>query len=319
MCESFYAWNLKPEVRWSASGGAFWVLATQVINQGGLVVGAAFAENMAVRHLVIDRLSDLRRLQGVKYVHGRIGREVYDSIRTALSNRRTVLFTGLPCQVAAVRKLFGAPENLILCDLVCYGAPQVLLWRKYIEWIQNRKGEKLRHLNPRDKRHGWGRRTYVRYEWANGDLQEKLSVYDPYSQAFYSALPFLPACYTCQFKGVNSRADITIGDGWGAEKYVQDECVLRNGVSLVVVRSQTGERLLQSTELERIAVDETWLRLHNRPIFESAHRPPLWNDFQSDMQTLPFEALVRKYHLQRSKSRQFLGRMKRVVIRLIRR
>ena len=52
----------------SASGGAFVVLAHAMLNRGGVVFGAALLESGRVEHVCAKNVSELRALQGSKYV-----------------------------------------------------------------------------------------------------------------------------------------------------------------------------------------------------------------------------------------------------------
>ena len=52
----------------SASGGAFGALANFVFNRGGVVFGCAYDDWMNPKHVCIDNLSCLKKIQGSKYV-----------------------------------------------------------------------------------------------------------------------------------------------------------------------------------------------------------------------------------------------------------
>ena len=101
---AFAARNRNDEVRRkSSSGGMFHALASHVIdNLGGVVYGCAFDDNLRAVHIRCETMMEAERCMGSKYSQSDMG----DSIRmvqTDLAEGRTVLFTGTPCQVAAVR------------------------------------------------------------------------------------------------------------------------------------------------------------------------------------------------------------------------
>ena len=52
----------------SRSGGIFYHLSKYVLDKGGLVFGAAFDDNLEVKHICIDTINDIYKLQGSKYV-----------------------------------------------------------------------------------------------------------------------------------------------------------------------------------------------------------------------------------------------------------
>ena len=302
MIACYAAWNKSEEVlRVSTSGGMFTALAEKVILAGGVVVGAAYDERMNVRHEIVDCIDGLARLRGVKYVCGMIGKGVYHGMRKALDAGRRVMFVGLPCQAAAVRKMFGNNGSLLICDLVCFGAPPHILWRKYVDWQEKKYGKKLVNVNPRDKKYGWGRKTYYRYDWADGCVVWKTSLFDPYAQAFYMAIAFRTPCYACRFKGVNSKADITLCDLWGAEKIGLSANVLHNGVSGVIVRTECGAKAFELSDVCRKEISEEDLTRNNVPILHSSARHPRWEEFSDDLKKMDFAGLVHKYRLQVTK------------------
>lgn len=282
----------------STSGGAFSALAGVVLSSGGLVVGASYDDSLNVRHEIVQNLDGLKRLRGVKYVHGTIGREVYGGMREALASNRKVMFVGLPCQAAAVRQMFGRDKNLLICDLVCFGTPPHSFWRKYIDWMEQKHGNRLVNINPRDKIHGWGRRTYYSYEWANGKIKRCLSLYDPYSQAFYSTLAFRSVCFACKFRGVARNSDITLCDMWNFEALNLSPEVVRGGVSGVIVHSELGGRFLAEANVAHVQVSENVFVKNNPAIVRSPVMPEQWQDFARDSHDLNFCDLMVKYHLK---------------------
>jgi len=295
----------------STSGGIAAAIAQKVIEDGGLVVGAAYDSDMSVRHVLVDDLIGLKRICGVKYVHSNVDKTVYDGVRTALLQNRAVAVFALPCQIAAMRKCFGEDKNLLLVDLVCFGAPQQLLWRKYVDWLnKKRSGSTIVDVNPRDKSLGWGHRTYWRYEWSDGRVERKLSIYDPYAQAFYSAIAFGSGCYRCPFKGYRTQADITLGDAWGYEKSGLRIAYAEKGLSCVVVHSEQGAQVLSRTYIESWPVDYEIIAENNFPIERHADMPETVHAFNADLKELDFGRLAKKYHLLHTRSEVFWSQLK---------
>lgn len=94
--------------RMSSSGGVFHALASHVIEDlGGVVYGCAFDEGLRAVHVRCETMGQAERCMGSKYTQSDVGdalAQVIDDLDAGL----TVLFTGLPCQVAAVRALSRA-------------------------------------------------------------------------------------------------------------------------------------------------------------------------------------------------------------------
>ena len=116
----------------SASGAIFPLLAKYVFNNNGIVCGAAYDENMKVKHMFADNMQDAKSFKGSKYVRSDT-RLVYEKIRDYLDSGRLVLFVGTPCQVNGIKIFLGkAYNNLLLCDLLCHSNPSPKVFSKYI-------------------------------------------------------------------------------------------------------------------------------------------------------------------------------------------
>ena len=101
----------------SASGGAFAALATGVLERNGAVVGAAFSDALVVTHVVVERMEDLHKLQGSKYVASFLG-DIYGQVKSILAEGREVLFSGTPCQIAGLNAFLSKKyDNLTTVDL----------------------------------------------------------------------------------------------------------------------------------------------------------------------------------------------------------
>ena len=115
----------------SASGGIFYALAESVIAEGGCVFGAMLDEQFQVKHICVEKIEDLPLLQKSKYVQSFIG-ESYKIALNKLKDGKKVLFSGTPCQVAAMKFLTGKMnENLILVEVVCHGVPSQKFFNDY--------------------------------------------------------------------------------------------------------------------------------------------------------------------------------------------
>ena len=81
----------------SSSGGIFTLLAEQMIDEGGIVIGAAF-EGLDVKHIAVSQKEDLSKLRGSKYVESTVD---YSLLKT----NRKILFSGTPCQIPINKKV----------------------------------------------------------------------------------------------------------------------------------------------------------------------------------------------------------------------
>ena len=123
----------------SSSGGMFTIAASCILQQGGVVCGAAFDENFQVHHIMVHSMDELPTLRGSKYIQSRIG-DVYRLIKEKLSEGIPVLFTGVPCQVAALYAVVGRKhKHLYTIDLMCHGVSSYQVLEKYLQDIHHKK------------------------------------------------------------------------------------------------------------------------------------------------------------------------------------
>ena len=61
------------------------------------------------------------------------------------------------------------------------------------------------------------------------------------------------SCYECKFKGENRVGDITIGDFWGAEKYLKH--INKKGMSIVSIHTFKGKRVLEQCGFNKFKME----------------------------------------------------------------
>ena len=232
-------------LRKSASGGVFPALAQEILAQGGYVCGCVWNDNFEAVHKVSNQWKDVEKMLHSKYVQSD-AEECYKQVSELLKDGKKVLFSGTPCQVAAVLNFTGNPDNLITCDLICKGVPSPGVWRKYKEYIEKKQGSKLKNIVLRSKdKYGWTG-PVTRYEFEDGSRKEVLFFQlNHFIVGFLDGLYMRNSCYHCQYKDLNHQADIILGDFWGINRKVFKKS--KNlGVSAVIIRTEKGKRLLQA-------------------------------------------------------------------------
>ena len=246
-----YAYENKSEEirKLSSSGGLFTTLATDVIKKGGIVYGAFFDDDWKVRHIGVDKIEDLSLLRKSKYVFSHLG-DTLNEIKSHLAAKRNVMFTGTPCQVAAVKKYVGDTENRLLCvEVVCHGAPQESLWSRYLNEILlqlNRTKKDILSIDFRDKSNSWERYNFT-INFKDGTIFTQLASSNIYMRLFLSDYILREGCFRCQFKYPNSHADITLGDLWGIKQLLPNADD-RLGTSLVIIRTKNGAKAVEKID-----------------------------------------------------------------------
>ena len=298
---AFACWTRDLEDReHSSSGGAFSVIAKAILHAGDVVFGATMDTQLRVRHIMIDKVEDIRYLQGSKYVQSEIA-DSYKQVRRFLKEDKKVLFTGTPCQVAGLYAfLKNKPENLFTCDVVCHGVPSQKAFDIWTEKIGIRSTSSK--VNFRFTK-GWGYQMsrHLIAPTKGGDFKKLIYPKDSYYlRAFTTGLMFNEACYTCPYAQPNRVSDITIADYWGLGTMKPFNHPTHKGVSLLLVNNVHGEKLLS-------LICDTLYR-EERPMEEGikgngnlenpSTRPQGRDSYYEDSINMGIVELQKKYHIQ---------------------
>lgn len=257
----YAAWSKEREN--SSSGGVFFVFARYIIEQKGVVFGAAYDEKLHVHHIAVQTTDELEMLRKSKYVQSEVGYS-YRDVKEYLDSGRKVLFSGCPCQVAALRSFLQKDyENLYLIDILCDSALPVGIYEKYIKDIESSHGKKIKKLDFRNKKFGWrcGSLSIEFNDETKEDIYEDL-----YMKGFMSGLYRSETCMDCNYAEIPRPGDITLGDFWKIQQYdskLNDD----KGTSLLMVNTPNGKELFENTieEFEVLKkVDMEFTERHNR-------------------------------------------------------
>lgn len=106
--EVYVGFHQDPEIRLSSSsGGIFTAIAEIILKEQGVVYGAAMRDDCyGVDQVRVTSNEDLHKLRGSKYVQSNVGK-TFRQASEDLKNGRQVLYTGTPCQIEGLKKLFG--------------------------------------------------------------------------------------------------------------------------------------------------------------------------------------------------------------------
>lgn len=235
----------------SSSGGMFYALAEYIINNlRGVVYGCAFDETFRPIHVRCTTLEQSKLCMGSKYEQSDI-REALLLMENDLQKCRYVLFTGTPCQVAAVKKMFVSYDEagqLITADLVCHGVLSPSLFQEWIKLIEKRRGKKILRYEHRTKDAGWVHREQIAYEDGSHELNTRWS--EAWRRCYYDNRSLRPCCYSCPYATTAREGDITLADYWRIEQTRLADFKDNLGVSLVLVNSDKGFDLFNRLDIE---------------------------------------------------------------------
>lgn len=243
----------------SSSGGAFAVLAREVIKRGGVVFGTAWTDDFYVRHKYVDCLEDLPQLYRSKYVQSDIG-DCYYQAGEFLKAGREVLFVGTPCQIAGLESYLSGEntEKLIKVDFICYYNPPISVLRRYLD--DNYGLENLKKFTFRDKTNGWiSHATEIEMKDDSRIIEKNVT---SYFQGYFKGLYARDACNSCTFSGAEHHSDITLGDFWKIEEHDPSWNDGR-GTSMLIAHTLKGREYIQKTKNKFQRIQRTpfsWIR-----------------------------------------------------------
>lgn len=286
-CKAIAGWIECDNIRRSSSsGGVFYVLAKHFIEQGGVVFGARFNSTWQVEHGYVETIDKLPELMRSKYLQSSIGSSFLQA-RNFLNEGRKVLFSGTPCQLAALslflRKEYS--DQLLKVDVACHGVPSPKVWADYLNLLSNpsKKARKLndnfhiasintiKSINFRDKRLGWDN---YGLQILTDNNQEFFQVHHDnlYMNCFLRDLCLRPSCHSCPAKAGKSGSDLTIADFWGI-KDVSLNLYNDKGVSLILINSEIGQAALDAVNIKAESVNVEDAIRHNPAIIKSISKP----------------------------------------------
>lgn len=244
LSQVFAGWAQNDKLRKNAtSGGVFAAMAAQFIRNGGKVVGACF-DGKKCSYKIIDKVDDIEILQGSKYMYCD-PEGIFKQIENVLAVS-PVLFAGIGCHVAAIISFFEKSkykERLFTIDIICGGVPSLHLVNSY--FMHNPDIQRIVSF-----------RTKERYELkveTNNKVVTRNAKDLPLG-GFSCELTNRYSCYDCSFCNPHRKCDITIGDLWNRELFTEER---ENGISSVVVHSEKGRQLLDSSEIMIYAIKWT--------------------------------------------------------------
>jgi len=251
-------------LRHSSSGGIFTALSELVLNDGGIVFGAAFDKNWRVYHTSAENFDELEKLRGSKYVQSQIG-EVYRQVKEALKSRK-VLFSGTPCQCIGLKNFLGRDyDNLLTVDVICHGAPSPGLWENYIGELND--AHEVKHVNFRSKRNGWGVST-IDINFADRGHMMIANSKHLYGKLFLKDISDRPSCSACKSKFPNSKSDLTLGDAWGVQGFAP-EMYDNRGTSVIFIHTPKGNDFFEQCNLIKKQVKFHAVVTRNYPFMSS--------------------------------------------------
>lgn len=223
----------------SSSGGVAYELMRFFLKEGA-ICSCTLSDGEFVFKFAFSE-KELKTFTGSKYVKSN-PEGVYKKIKECISQRKKVLFVGLPCQVASVINYVGDSEYLYTADLICHGSPSPNILFDYL----NQKNVRINS----DCNFEFRKRQQFRLFQNDKPIEE--STQDNYMTAFLTGLSYTTNCYSCKYAQFERVSDITLGDSWNSNLSNEEA---KKGISLILCQTSKGIELVENSSIQLYDVD----------------------------------------------------------------
>lgn len=259
---AYAAWSFDSEERsTSASGGIATEIYKYALKTGWSIVGAAFCEDFKVCLELSNNKDSIKEFKNSKYVFSSTS-DVFVQIAQKLKSGGKVIVIALPCQIAAIRKIFHKDlDNLLLVDLVCHGIMPYVYLKQYISYMEKSYHKKVKRLTFRDPKGGTQNYFLSLYDQEGNCFYSSNKLKDLYQFAFHRMVAYRENCYHCYYANNRRISDITLGDYKGLGLCAP--CTFSNEkVSCILVNTEKGKKYIDKLVENKLIVAV------NRPIEE---------------------------------------------------
>ena len=275
----------------SQSGGAFSAFAEYVLANSGVVYGVLLNNKLEAEYARVEKISQLKKLKGSKYVQAKIG-NVFIQVQRDLCCNKCVLFSGTPCHVHGLLQYLLVKkvktEKLITIDLICHGVASPLIYNNYKHFFSEFHKKKIIGFDFRNKEF-LENGSICKIITSDGSYLSK-----DYVKIYESDYALRDCCFECNYANLQRVGDISIGDCWGIERK-NEEFNDNKGCSFVILNNAKGKKLFINSrdEFEYINVDIGDFLQRNLKMPTSI--PPLMIDFWDDYKKYGFNYVSYKY------------------------
>lgn len=245
----------------SASGGIATEIYKYAVKNGWEIVGAAFHNRFEVQLKLADNIKAINDFKNSKYVFSSTG-NIYKDIDSKLKAGHKIVIIALPCQIAAIKKVFHKySDNLLLVDLVCHGVTPPVYLEQYIHHIESKCNKVAASISFRDPNFGTQNYALSFYDMNGSRFYSSTSLVDIYQFAYHRMVAYRENCYHCRYANSKRSGDITIGDYHGLGQSAP--CSFSSDkVSCILVNTIKGNDWLNAM------IDKKQIVALNRPIEE---------------------------------------------------
>lgn len=287
----YAAWhNTTAERVTSASGAIASAAYRWALEQGFDIAGAVQNQDFSVDVVVSDRVEDIALFKNSKYVFSSTTK-LFPRLDANIKNRKRTLVIALPCQIAAIRKVFPNQDNLVLADVVCHGTTPLSYLTQHIHHIEKKEGKIAKRMSFRDPAFNTYTYTFTLYDECDECFYAKRTKDgDNYQYAYHRAISYRENCFHCQYTRPERVGDFTLCDYSGlGDQHPFD--YNRINCSCVLVNSFVGEHFF------KCLVEKNIIAAFERPLDEPIMgNRQLRQPFSKSGARLDFEKQIKIYN-----------------------
>ena len=258
----------------SSSGGAFTAICQSITelyaNKKISYYGAAWQNDFSVKHERVCNLKDISRFRKSKYLQSDISAQ-YDEVNRDLKKGYIVIFSGTPCQIAALYKTVKHNrDNLYAIDVVCNGGGSPVAFQNYL--LNKYKSVISVDMRHKDFYHGsifskW-------FEVVISNSKKSIERMNYYLSAYYAGEFNREECFACPYARKERVADFTIGDIHKEYAYLKQP-EYKNGISVLLLNTKKAKNLKDHIKkhMTMTKVDYEAIYLNSQRLREACTKP----------------------------------------------
>lgn len=294
----------------STAGGAFTLIADEILRRKGTVYAVGYDENMVVCHKKCLEKEEQQKLRGSKYVQSDL-KDTFREIKDLLKQEQQVLFVGTPCQVHGLKNVIGDHKNLYTIDLLCLGVSSPKLFAEWLEYLKEKYSSSVVDVQFRNKHYGYATPN-VRVFFENGREMDQKYDSKVHANLFFRHYNVRPSCYECEFREVPRKSDFTIGDFTEIGtfcKSMDDDW----GTTKLWIHTPKGKELLDAVkqQMQLLVVEELSTNIVGGPK-KQIQIPEKRTEFFKDAEKLPYKELIAKWEPKKFKG-ELVGVLRQVL------
>lgn len=263
--KSYIGYSLLSNREKSASGGICSAIYELAVKNEWISFGVEFTIGKGAYYISISSLEEISRVRNSKYVYSDMT-TFYYSIENVINKNATVVFVGLPCQIAAAQTYMDilelSKENAYFVEIICHGVAPYEYLDKHIKTLEKKIGEEAEKISFRDEEFTTKNYVFTLRKKNKIIYKKNDKSTDAYQIGYHQAVIYRENCYHCAYAKRERNGDLVVADWYydGKSSYVNFDS---SNISSILCCTDKGSALLQ-----RLCT-EGYIYIQERPVSEA--------------------------------------------------